>query len=159
MRVREKTSFFKKSTFSDRLEMFFFWRPISKLVDSQFFRKLGHSLADWHRFKVRVWARNGHFFYWRPFLLKIVPFSQFLTKTIDSKTHFRAFFMLYTNQLTKKKLKFFWPYLTKKQLAHGDVMCPKVKIFSILFSCMNFFLNYIFLKNNSCRLGNKNKNE
>ncbi len=42
-----------------------------------FFRKLRHSLADWHRFKVRVWARNGHFFYWPPLLLKIVPFFQF----------------------------------------------------------------------------------
>ena len=44
-------------------------------------------------------------------------------------------------------------------MTHGGVEGPKVNFFSILFSCMNFFLNYIFLKFNSCSLWNKNKNE
>jgi len=36
-----------------------------------------------------------------PFSLKIVPFSQFWAKSNNPNTHFRAFFMLYTNQITK----------------------------------------------------------
>ena len=36
---------------------------------------------------------------------------------------------------------------------------PKKKFFFTLFMKMNFFLNYIFLKNKSCSLWNKNKNE
>ena len=67
----------------------------------------------------------------------MVPLSQFLTKTKDSKTHFRAFFMLYTNQLTKKNLTFFdhtRPKTRGRHGSHGDVMGPKVKFFSILFS-------------------------
>jgi hypothetical protein len=46
-------------------------------------------------------AKIDNFFRYAPFLLEIVSISQFLTKTNDSNTHLRKFFMLYTNQITK----------------------------------------------------------
>ena len=117
-----KCRFARKRHFSkNRLEMFFFWKPISKLVDSYFFRILGHSLADWHKVKVRAWGRNGHFFNGRSILLEIVPFSQFWTKTYISNTHYLAFFMLYTNQITKIWKKFFWPFQTINKEPMGRV--------------------------------------
>ena len=79
--VRLKTNRSKKSTFSDPVLMSFFWKPISKLVISQNFRTFGHSLTDRYRVKVRVWCSNRHFFKIWPFSLKLVPFSQFFTKT------------------------------------------------------------------------------
>ena len=90
----------KKSTFSDRLEMFFFWKPISSLVIWQIFRIFGHSLADWQGLEGSLWPLKLAFFEKVTFSLKMVPFPQFLTETNDSNTHFRAFFMLYTNQIT-----------------------------------------------------------
>ena len=118
MENREKTSCSKKSTFSDRLEMIFFWKPISKLVIWQIFRKFGHSLTDWHRLKDSVWSSYRHFFKYWPFPVKVVPFSLILTKSYNSNTHFGAFFMLYLNQITKLKKYFFWPYQTIPWMTH-----------------------------------------
>jgi hypothetical protein len=53
-----------------------------------------------------------------PFFLKIVPFSHFLTESNNPNTHFRKFFMLYTNQIrltagSANLFEFFSaPYLT-----------------------------------------------
>jgi hypothetical protein len=38
------------------------------------------------------------------------------------------------------------------RLIHGGVEGPKINFFFTLFTKMNFFLNYIFLKNKSCSL-------
>ena len=107
--VRLKTDRSKKSTFSDWLLMSFFWKPMSKLVISQSFRKLGHFLTDWHIIKVRVSCTYSHILKIWPFSLKTVPFFLFLSKTNNSNVYFRAFFMLYTNLKTKFEKKLFCP--------------------------------------------------
>jgi hypothetical protein len=65
---------------------------------------------------------------------KIVPFSQFLTKTSNSNSHFSAFFMLYTNQLTKKKILLF--LAIPDHIPVGPLGCresqSKISIYSFL---------------------------
>ncbi len=89
----------KKSTFSYRLFVLIFWKPISNLVIWQVFRIFGHSLTVWQGWEESEWDLFRHFFRYSPFSLKVVPFSQFWTKSNNSNTHFRAIFMLYTNSI------------------------------------------------------------
>ena len=103
MQLSEKIAYPKKSNLSNRLLMLFFWKPISNLVIWQIFRIFGHSLTESQGLEESVWGLFRHFFRYSPFSLKVVPFSQFWTKSNNSNTHFRAFFMLYTNQITKIK--------------------------------------------------------
>ena len=105
MAVRLKTDRSKKSTVLFRLLMLIFWKPISKLVSCQFFRKLGHSLADWHRFKEECKS--------------LCQFLTFFTKNSvnfsisNQNKHFiltfQSIFMHYTNQITYLEKNYFWP--------------------------------------------------
>ena len=107
MKLSEKIAYPKKSILLNRLLMLFFWKPISNLVIWQIFRIFGHSFTDWQGLEERVWGSYRHFFQYSPFSLKTVSISQILTKSYNPNTHFKAFFMLYTNQITKIKKYFF----------------------------------------------------
>ncbi len=104
-----ENSLSKKSTFSYRLLMLIFWKSISNLVIWQIFRIFGHSLTESQGLEESEWSLFRQFFRYSPFSLKEVPISQFWTKSNNSNTHFRAFFMLYTNQITKIKKYILWP--------------------------------------------------
>jgi hypothetical protein len=116
---------------------------LSNLANFQNFWTLPHWLA-WVRRKC-IWLFL-HFFQYSPFLLKLVPFSQILTKFKNSNTHFRAFFMLYMNQITKI-INIFSdqtrPYLSDPKLGSEDQNSnifisrrPEVTFFLIVFfSC------------------------
>jgi hypothetical protein len=62
---------------------------------------------------------------------KIVPFSQLLTKSIDPNIHFRLFFMLYANQITKIRKNIFLPNQTIPELVHGGCLEDISKIFLV----------------------------
>jgi hypothetical protein len=71
------------------------------------------------------------------FLIKTVPFSQILTKSYNPNTHFKAFFMLYTNQITKIKKKYFW---TTPQWFRFKKKWPKFnKIEILIFGSLIYF--------------------
>jgi hypothetical protein len=129
VQLSEKITWKKKSTFSYRLLVLIFWKPISKLVNWQIFRIFGHSLTDWHRLEGRVWNSYRHFFQYWLFSLKLVPFTQFWTKSNNSNAHLRAFFMLYTIQIIKIKKYFFWPNWTQSKRPKFGVGGPKLKFF------------------------------
>ncbi len=131
MQVREKTTCSKKSTFSDRLLISFFWKPISKLVIWQIFRIFGHSLTDWHRVKDSVKISFLHLFQYWLFSLKIGPISQFLAKSYDPNTHFRAFFMLFKIQIRKFIKRVFWLIPIITCVDNGRIYRAKSKIFLI----------------------------
>ncbi len=131
MQVREKTTCSKKSTFSDRLLMSFFWKPISKLVIWQIFRIFGHSLTDWHRVKDSVKISFWHFSKSGSFFLKTVPISQILSKSTNSNTHFREFLMLFQIQITKLIKRVFWLIPIITCVDHGRVYRAKNRIFLI----------------------------
>ena len=143
MQLSEKIAYTKKSTFSYRLLMLIFWKPISNLVIWQIFRIFGHSLTESQGLEESEWGLFRHFFRYSPFSLKVVPFSQFWTKSNNSNTHFRAFFMLYTNQITKiKKTKlrpnptlFKWPLVGVGwlELKHFFSRHPEDVFFLIIF--------------------------
>jgi len=107
----------------------FFWKPISKLVTWQIFRKFGHFLTDIHGLEIWVWNSYRHFFKYWPFSVKVVPISLILTKSNNPNTHFGAFFMLYTNQITKIRKYFFWPNPTLTKWPIGRVVGLKLKHF------------------------------
>ncbi len=104
---KKKIDFFRSTSHVDFLKAHI---KISYLANFQNFWILPHWLAGVRRQRMGL---KLTFLCIKIFSLKRVSFSQFLTKTIDSKTHFRAFFMLYTNQIRKIKKIFFWPYPTK----------------------------------------------
>ncbi len=89
-------------------------KPI--LVIWQIIRIFGHSLTDWQGLEGRVWNSDRHFFQYWLFSLKVVPFTQILSKSNNSNRHFRAFFMHYMNQITKLGKKIFWPNQTQSEL-------------------------------------------
>jgi hypothetical protein len=60
--------------------------------------------------------------------------------------------MLHTNQITNIRKNIFYQNQTIPEVVHGGVKGPKVKFFFTRSTKMNFFLNYIFLKFNSCSL-------
>ena len=144
---------FSKINFSDWLKTFFSESPYqNKLTEPyQFFRKWGHSLTDWYRLKVRAFkGRNGHFFYWRPFLLKIVPFSQFRTNFNILNTHFLEFFMLYANKKTIIRKKNVWPFQSINLWVWSRR--PKLKI---VYSSPTEASYEIIIVPNSCSFRNK----
>jgi hypothetical protein len=85
-----------------------------------------------------------HFFHYSPFSPKTVPISQFLTKSNNPNTNFRAFFMLYTNRITKINKNLLWSYQTISEVVHGGVLGPIVKYFYFSPLPTNFFLISIF---------------
>ena len=126
--LSEKIAYTKKSTFSYRLLMLIFWKPISNLVIWQIFRIFGHSLTESHGLEESEWGLFRHFFQYSPISLIVVPFSQFSSKSNDSYSHFRAFFMLYTNQITQLEKTFFWSIQAKSELGLLGGFGPKSKI-------------------------------
>ncbi len=115
MSVRLKTDRSKKSPFSDQIIMSFFWKPISKLVISQSFRKFGHSLTDRYRIKVRVWCSNRHFF------TKISAIKTFIWSNI--------FYALHDSNIKNEKKIFLDSFMTIISVSMGCLWIKK-KIFS-----------------------------